>query len=233
METALVIAWIVVLLVLQPVVGWLGRKRTAAARGPRRRMYLSSALGIASIGMITLGIDLFTGSFALKAVLGSLAPRRLALLSAVMLGVCIVLWLAIQLLRKVRRRGPGPAYVALLPRTPLEKVVFSANSLWAGLIEEYAYRGFCLLNLKALTGSWGIAFALTSVGFGFGHAYQGDGAAIRTSLIGAVLAVPVILTGSVLPSMIGHAVLDLLTGLWGFRLFTSWGLVPDAIPAED
>jgi len=229
MKTTVIIVWMVVLLVVQPVAGWLGKERVAGTRASRRRLYLSSALGIAAIGMITLGIDLYTGKFALRAVLGGLAPRRLAILSAEMFAICAAIWVGTQLTRRARRRGPGAAYMALLPRAPGEKVLFTANSLWAGLIEEYAYRGFCLLQLKALTGSWGVAFALTSVGFGFGHAYRGDGAAIRTSLIGAVLAVPVILTGSVLPSMIGHATLDVLTGLWGYRLFARWGLVsPEA-----
>jgi membrane protease YdiL (CAAX protease family) len=233
MKSTLIIGWIVVLLLARPLASWRGRGRAAIARGPRRRLYLSSALGIASIGMITLGIDLFTGSFALKAVLGSLAPRRLMLLSMLMLGVCLVLWLVIQLSRKMRRREPGPAYVASLPRTGFEKTVFTANSLWAGVVEEYAYRGFCLIQLKALTGSWGVALALTSVGFGFGRAYVDDGISVRSSLIGAVLAVPVILTGSVLPAMVGHAAIDVLSGLWGYRLFARWGLLPVAVPAED
>lgn len=233
MKTTAIIVWMVVLLLVQPVAGWLGKERVATSGSSRRRLYLSSALGIAAIGMITLGIDLYTGKFALRAVLAGLTPRRLSVLSLEMFGICAAIWVGTQLTRRVRRRGPGPAYTGLLPRTPVEKLLFTANSLWAGLAEEYAYRGFCLLQLKALTGSWGIALALTSVGFGFGHAYQGDGAAIRTSLVGAVLAVPVILTGSVLPSMIGHATLDVLTGLWGYSLFERWGLLPAATPSQD
>ncbi len=38
--------------------------------------------------------------------------------------------------------------------------------------------------------------------------------ALRAAALGALLALPLLLTGSLLPSMIAHAGIDILAGLW-------------------
>jgi membrane protease YdiL (CAAX protease family) len=49
--------------------------------------------------------------------------------------------------------------------------------------------------------------------FGIMHAYQDVGGAARAAILGAVLAVPVVLTGSIVPAMVAHAAIDLTSGL--------------------
>jgi hypothetical protein len=44
-------------------------------------------------------------------------------------------------------------------------------------------------------------------------------------LLGAILGVPVLATGALLPSMIAHAGTDLLAGAFGYRLLRRWNLI--------
>lgn len=101
----------------------------------------------------------------------------------------------------------------LLPRTRRERGLFAGLSFSAGVGEELAYRAYAYQAIQLLGfGPWSAA-ALSSVPFGFLHAYQGPVGVVRTALMGFILAVPVVLTGSLLPSMAAHALIDLLVGL--------------------
>jgi membrane protease YdiL (CAAX protease family) len=102
----------------------------------------------------------------------------------------------------------------LIPETPREKVGFAFLSLTAGITEEFIFRGFLLAALTAVTGSAGVAVALSSAVFGILHAYQNPLGAARAGVLGAVLAVPLLATGSLFPSMVAHAAIDVLSGIW-------------------
>jgi membrane protease YdiL (CAAX protease family) len=111
---------------------------------------------------------------------------------------------------------------ALLPRTPVERRFFALLALTAGICEELLYRGFGLAALRwaapGLTDPGLIV--VTAVAFGFAHLYQGPAGVILTGLVGAFLAWIAIATGSLLPVMLLHALLDL-------RIL---GLPLDAVP---
>jgi hypothetical protein len=102
---------------------------------------------------------------------------------------------------------------ALLPRTGEERRLFAGLSLAAGWGEEMAYRGYvpAVLVLAGVT-PWG-AMAVGAGAFGILHAYQGPVGVVRTGLLGMLFGVPVILTGSLFPSMVSHALVDLVLGL--------------------
>ena len=51
--------------------------------------------------------------------------------------------------------------------------------------------------------------------FSAGHFYQGAIGVWRAGLLGVVLAVTFIITGSMVPGMIAHFLIDALAGLWG------------------
>lgn len=100
----------------------------------------------------------------------------------------------------------------LLPRTGREKRVFALLSVAAGLGEEVAYRGYAIPILAVSVGiPWSVA--ITSVVFGMLHSYQGMFGMVRTAVMGAVLAAGFLLSGSLLPVILGHALVDLLGGL--------------------
>jgi uncharacterized protein len=117
----------------------------------------------------------------------------------------------------VLRRAVGlresPLLIQLLPRTGTEKLVFAWLSVAAGVGEELAYRGFLVPVLALLLGSpWGAAVA-SSIVFGALHAYQGWLGMARTGAVGLLLAASLILSGSLWPAILAHAILDLLAGL--------------------
>ena len=109
----------------------------------------------------------------------------------------------------------------LLPESARERALFVALSISAGIGEELAYRAFLIPALERASGSLALAVVVSSIAFGMMHGYQQASGAIRASLLGALLAVPVLVTGSVLPSMAAHALYDIVAGL----LITDW-LVP-------
>jgi len=86
-------------------------------------------------------------------------------------------------------------------------------SLTAGSCEELVFRGFLISLLVNAWGSPALAVVLSSAAFGWMHAYQEPGGAIRAALLGAALALPVVLYGSVIPSMIAHTAIDVISGI--------------------
>ena len=105
----------------------------------------------------------------------------------------------------------------LIPHTAAEKGVFAGLSISAGICEEVAFRGFLLAALTSATGSAITALAVSSIVFGVMHSHQNPGGAARASVLGGVLAIPLIATGSLLPSIAAHALIDLAGGLWLHR----------------
>ena len=54
--------------------------------------------------------------------------------------------------------------------------------------------------------------------FGLTHIYLGRQGAIAATITGAVLAAIVLATGSLIPAMIAHALIDIASGLTGYLL---------------
>jgi membrane protease YdiL (CAAX protease family) len=103
----------------------------------------------------------------------------------------------------------------MLPRTLIEHRWFQAVSVTAGICEELLFRGFLMWALRPWLGLWG-AFAATSILFGLGHSYQGRRGLLNSTVIGMVLGALALLTGSILPGMILHALVDLSSGSIGY-----------------
>jgi membrane protease YdiL (CAAX protease family) len=102
----------------------------------------------------------------------------------------------------------------ITPVTVGEKLVFVGVSLSAGIFEEVTFRSFLIPALVVASGSRVWAVLLSCAAFGLMHAHQQAGGALRAAVLGLVLAVPFVLTGSVLPGMAAHVVIDLVGGLW-------------------
>lgn len=102
----------------------------------------------------------------------------------------------------------------LIPQTLSEKLTFVGVSVTAGICEELVFRGFLIAALRAATGSVVVAVVLAAAAFGAAHAHQNVSGGLRATLLGLVLAVPLLVTGSLYPAIAAHAVVDLLGGLW-------------------
>jgi uncharacterized protein len=181
-------------------------------RFERLPVYVGSAAAILFLGWIGLALGLrVAGPEGLGLTLlpgGELLAWSLGLTAA---GLVLIF-----VFHPVDRRTRGPHHrilADLLPRTSGERAGFLGLSAAAGTGEELAYRGYALVGIQLLgVGVWPAAL-LSSVAFGFLHAYQGPVGIVRTGVIGFVLAVPVVVTGSIVPSMIAHALIDVVAGL--------------------
>jgi len=97
------------------------------------------------------------------------------------------------------------------PQTADEFRLFSALSITAGVCEEILYRGLLIATLVPLTGTWQ-AVVLSSVIFGLGHAYQGMAGIGKTALVGLVMALLTVFSGSLFVAMLLHMVIDFTVG---------------------
>lgn len=109
------------------------------------------------------------------------------------------------------------AVLFLLPRDRGERWAFLALALAAGVCEEYVFRGFLLHVVEAWTGDTGAAVLVTSVSFGLAHGYQRAAGVVRATLLGGLLAAPVVATGSLFPAVAAHFWINALIGLGGWR----------------
>ena len=98
---------------------------------------------------------------------------------------------------------------ALLPQTARERWLFAGVAVSAGVCEELLFRGFGmrLLALAGLAG-WSLG-AAAALAFGLVHLYQGALGVIGTTLIGLLLALVYVATGSLLLPIILHVLIDL------------------------
>jgi membrane protease YdiL (CAAX protease family) len=179
---------------------------------PRAPVYLSSGaliLGIGSVGLL-VGWKEF-GLEAMGIVLaawGSVIAWTIGL----SLTALALLW-AFLLFRRAAGIRETALLALLLPKSRKEKTLFVFLSLAAGVGEEVAYRGYLIPALTPLLGwDWGAAL-VSSVAFGFLHAYQGWLGIVRTAALGLLLAASFILSGVLWPAVLAHAILDVISGL--------------------
>jgi membrane protease YdiL (CAAX protease family) len=196
----------------------LGVAQTRATGQPglvvdRIHAYASSALAISALGGLSLIVALQGGGPASPSLASLPAGTFWGVTAALLAAAGLVIALA-QVARKSLGLEESPLLAALLPRTSREKRAFAGLSLVAGLGEEMAYRGYAIPALAAIFGGPWVAAVLTSLAFGAVHAYQGALGVVRTAVLGMVLAVPVVLFGSLWPSVVVHIAIDLVGGLW-------------------
>lgn len=213
-----------------PELPWPARVFTAILLGPAPVGFVMQAGSIDMLPRPLPKMPLYLGTIAglwLLAALAILAAMRSSI-PARLIGLylpnvsALVLWTAFGLLaaaavvmvfKALGYRDPAVMH-DIIPVTLREQAVFVALSVSAGICEELTFRGFLLTALMVATGSTVLAVLLSSVVFGLMHAHQGAGGALRAAGLGAVLCVPVLLTGSLYPSMAAHALTDIAGGLW-------------------
>jgi hypothetical protein len=100
----------------------------------------------------------------------------------------------------------------LLPKNSTERAVWIVVSITAGVCEEVLYRGWLLSLFAATLDSVWLGLLISSIIFGFAHAYQGRPAILGTGVIGAVFAILFIFSGSLIPGQVLHAAMDLNNG---------------------
>lgn len=185
--------------------------------GARRVLYLSTIVSVGGLALVTWAVAALTGLDGGDVGWRGGAPRELALwtvgVSLAGLGVVWVVTRVGQLLGAEE----SPLVRFLLPRTGAERWGFAAVSAVAGVGEEYLFRGFLLHGLADWTGSAWLAVGVVSAAFGVGHGYQRAIGIVRAGVLGALLSLPVLLTGSLYPAIVAHFWINLAIGLGGWR----------------
>lgn len=97
---------------------------------------------------------------------------------------------------------------ALIPHTAREYALFVPLCITAGICEELLYRGYLVWVLQHWLGLWGAA-GVSTVVFGLAHSYQGRQFGMRAFFAGIGMGLLALATGSLLPGMVLHAIIDL------------------------
>jgi len=106
----------------------------------------------------------------------------------------------------------SPSVDNFLPKTEDEYRLFKGLSITAGITEEILFRGYLIWAFSHWTESW-LAALLSLAAFTLAHLYQGTTEAIgKVALTGGILTLLYMLSGSLIPAIILHAVIDLTSG---------------------
>ena len=121
--------------------------------------------------------------------------------------------------------------LALVPHTTAEYRWFVGLSITAGICEELLYRGFLVWALQHWVGL-GWAAAVSVIVFGAAHCYQGKDV-VRPTVGGVVLQGTALLTRSILPGILVHAMLDVMSGTSGYILLRESGPTAQTAPSSE
>ena len=218
LAAAILVAWVVMwrtAYLLRPPLLRLGT-------GPRIANYLliswrdlaSAVAAIALIGCVELGTGRADMARALAEAGFRLGPAEpLAVLSVLLFSACYAINLGFALVRHAVGGRPKAVSVNLVPDSAAETFVFSLVLAPAsGLGEEIVFRGALLWGFIALTGDPVASVASQAVLFGIIHLYQGGHGVLRTMAIGLVLGAGTLASGSLVPAIIAHTLINAAVG---------------------
>lgn len=100
----------------------------------------------------------------------------------------------------------------IMPGSVSEAAIFLLLVLTVSTCEEFLYRGFMFAVMQSLLRSTVAALLVSSVFFGVGHLYQGRRGMLMTFLLGVIFVLARVYTGSLVPGVIAHFVVDFLAG---------------------
>lgn len=178
----------------------------------RMSAYLGSAVTILILAGLALGLGWQAPGLDAMG-LGPVAPETLALWTAGLTLGGLALMTVVRLLSDQFGWRESPVVHWLMPQGRNERMAFAVISATAGLGEEITYRGFLIPLLGGAIGAPWTAAALTSLSFGVLHAYQGAAGMVRAALLGFAFAATFLITGSLWPAIISHAIINLVAGL--------------------
>lgn len=176
----------------------------------RPQIYAATVRGTALIAALALAVDwIARGSVARQAL--AFPPGGGWWIAGCVAAHQLVSW-ATMALRRMRHVPLDPGNARLLPRSLREYLAYVPVALMAGIGEEVLYRGFGLGTLLRWGALAGVAVAIVTLSFGLAHGYKSVAGMLRASLLGLVTTIPVLVTGTLLPSILAHALMDLIAG---------------------
>jgi membrane protease YdiL (CAAX protease family) len=222
MPSTFAISWAVLLLVTAPIAGIVARRPLAPSGRPRVLLYAASAINLIVIGAITATIDLWRNGNSVRALTLLLPASHFVSWALGVLLLCIIISIGVLFVRAKLGHPPSSIVISFLPRTRIEKAAFLVLCLLVGIVEEFLFRGFAFFTLGDALQSQSVVIAIVTISFALQHGIQDAIGIGRAFILGAVLAVPVLVTGSLLPSIAAHAIVDAFTGLYGLAALESF-----------
>lgn len=193
----------------------------------RPQLYLGTIVGLAQILVVTVLLDWIDGWRVMRKA-AAFPPAGWAWIIGC-LAASQSIAIATMVVRRLRRIPLDPHIARMLPRTASERLAFLGVSLMAGIAEEFFYRGFAPSHLAR----WGLpmwaGMLIALASFALMHGYKSAAGIVRSGLMGAVVAIPVLATGALLPSIVSHALQDVIAGSVMLPLARGLGV---AIPSE-
>jgi len=191
-------------------------RRPEISQAERLRLYAST---IAFQWLLVAVILWRTAVHTLSIAALGLALPRPGLTVAVSIGL-VALVLANQLV-SLRFVGSRPeelhgklAQVALriFPQDHIERLAFVGVVSTVAICEELIYRGFVQTLFADILHSGFAGIVISAAMFSFAHLYQGRRGLIATFIVGLLFSVSRFYTASLIPSVAGHFVVDLIAG---------------------
>ena len=214
----LYLALIAILLLCDYFVLWPTFLRRSQADPGRARLWLWSRWMIMSLTLVAVGVALWLFEARTWGSLRLITPYGWRLWGAISLVLTLAIISARTVVRIARSKRPRrikmghPHVEQLSPHTRTELGWWVVLSLSAGFCEEFIFRGYLIWAFQPAFGLGGAA-ALSVVVFAAGHAYQGAKGVLATGVVGILLTLVVLISGSLLPAMALHALVDIGHGL--------------------
>jgi membrane protease YdiL (CAAX protease family) len=198
-------------ILVAPPLGWMRYRRLLQAGfldpGAKSRFYTRLVRGQCAT-LLALGVLWWLSGLPWSAV-GVGPPHSWAITGALVVwSAAVLFWSALRLRRRAARvrevlKSRGGA---ILPDRPEQVPLFALACLWGGILEEFLYRGFMLdylgRHIPRLTVLDGIILA--SLIFGLAHLYQGGRGVLTAGIVGLVLALAYVGTGSLVAPALIH-----------------------------
>ncbi len=92
----------------------------------------------------------------------------------------------------------------MLPKAPVERVLWAGFALSAGICEEVVYRGYLLRQFRALTGSTLAAFVLQALCYSVVHLVLPIQMLVGVGVLGLLLGGLAVWQKSLVPGMVLH-----------------------------
>jgi uncharacterized protein len=193
------------------------RRSRIDARSARRRLWATWMLLLWTLTAI--GIAIWLWEQRTWMALGLSVPQGWRLSGSLILIAGFAVLQAQTVAKIARMSGPKPKLRAqlgelakMLPHSQSELRWFIGASLTAGICEEFLFRGYLIWAFTPALGWWGAA-TLSLLAFTAGHAYQGRSGALRAALGGGFFTMFVLVSGSLIPAMVLHALIDAGSGV--------------------
>jgi membrane protease YdiL (CAAX protease family) len=167
--------------------------------------------------LVVAGVVLWLFEGRAWSALRLVAPRGWRLWGSIALASALVIAYA-RTVARIARSKPGriklgnPHAEKLSPHTQSELSLWVALSLSAGVCEEFVFRGYLIWAFQPLLGIYGAALFSVAV-FAVAHAYQGAKGILATGIAGSSLTFVVLISGSLFPAMVLHALVDIGSGV--------------------